>query len=191
MSGRLRIVAGTLGGRLFDCPQVCARPTTDRVREALFSTLTSQLGSFEGLSVCDAFAGSGALGFEALSRGAMRAQFFETDMQVIATLQRNAVTLGVRDGVHISRRNVLGKGIDGPFAPYNVVFLDPPYETPAEEVLRMLEKATEDNALAPDALIVYEHATERDALPESRTFTPVKSKAYGKTTISLYATSNS
>src|SRR5947208_1335701 len=92
----MRIIAGKWRGRILEAPPgMGTRPTADRVREALFSMLASRLGSFEELRVADLFAGSGALGFEALSRGAAYATFVESDPKAAAAIRRNAEKLGV------------------------------------------------------------------------------------------------
>src|SRR3954467_12446516 len=98
----MRIIAGRWRGRPLLAPTGQAtRPTADRVRESLFSMLASRLGSFEGLRVADLFAGSGALGFEALSRGAAHATFIEHDAQAARRIKRNAERLGAADRVRI------------------------------------------------------------------------------------------
>ena len=119
----MRIVAGKWRGRTLEAPPgVGTRPTADRVREALFSMLASRLGSFEDLRVADLFAGSGALGFEALSRGAAHATFVESDPKAAAAIRRNAEKLGV------SVQVLAGSALSLPRAePFDLVLADPPY----------------------------------------------------------------
>jgi 16S rRNA (guanine966-N2)-methyltransferase len=121
----MRIIAGALGGRTIEAPPgLGTRPTADRLRETLFSMLASRLGSFEGLRVADLFAGSGALGLEALSRGAATATFVENDGQAAATIKRNAAKLGVPDRADI----VFGSALSLPRRePFDLIFADPPY----------------------------------------------------------------
>ena len=121
----MRIVAGEWRGRSIDAPPgAVTRPTADRVRETLFSMLASRLGTFEGLRVADLFAGSGALGLEALSRGAASATFIESDAQALASIRRNAEKLGASTRVQI----VAGSALALPRRdPFDVVFADPPY----------------------------------------------------------------
>jgi len=121
----VRIVAGEWRGRSIDAPPgAVTRPTADRVRETLFSMLASRLGTFEGLRVADLFAGSGALGLEALSRGAASATFIENDAQALASIRRNAEKLGASTRVQI----VAGSALALPRRdPFDVVFADPPY----------------------------------------------------------------
>jgi 16S rRNA (guanine966-N2)-methyltransferase len=123
----MRIIAGIWRGRSIDAPaRQGTRPTADRVRETLFSMLVSRIGSFEELRVADLFAGSGALGFEALSRGASSATFVERDANASAAFRRNAEKLGALDKVRI----ILGSVLDlPPCEPFDLVFADPPYRS--------------------------------------------------------------
>jgi 16S rRNA (guanine966-N2)-methyltransferase len=119
----VRIIAGKWRGRPIEAPPGNAtRPTSDRLRETLFSMLASRLGSFEDLGVADLFAGSGALGLEALSRGAASATFVESDLKAAAVIKRNAEKLGAL--VQILTGSALSLPRTGPF---DVVFADPPY----------------------------------------------------------------
>jgi 16S rRNA (guanine966-N2)-methyltransferase len=121
----MRIIAGEWRGRVIAAPPgESTRPTADRVRETLFSMLASRIGPFEGLRVADLFAGSGALGFEALSRGAAHATFVENDAKAIAALRNNAAKLGAADRVQITARSALSLP---PAAPFALIFADPPY----------------------------------------------------------------
>src|SRR3954453_13777573 len=119
----MRIIAGKWRGRLLEVPPgVATRPTADRARETLFSMLTSRIGSFEDLRVADLFAGSGALGFEALSRGAARATFVERDSAAAAAIRRNAGRLGVWGQI------VRGSAFSLPRSePFDLSLADPPY----------------------------------------------------------------
>jgi 16S rRNA (guanine966-N2)-methyltransferase len=121
----MRIIAGAWRARPLEAPPGHAtRPTADRARETLFSMLASRLGSFEDLRVADLFAGSGALGLEALSRGAASATFVENDAQAIATIKRNARKLGAEDRVEVRGGSALALPTADPF---DLVFADPPY----------------------------------------------------------------
>lgn len=127
----MRIIAGQWRGRPIVAPRGDAtRPTADRTREALFSMLTSRVGSFEGLAVADLFAGSGALGLEALSRGAASCLFVEQDRAAIDALRANAEKLGVRPDVRAT--SVLALGIAP--RPLDLIMMDPPYGTGAGAV---------------------------------------------------------
>lgn len=124
----MRIIAGAWRGRTIVAPKGDAtRPTADRTREALFSMLTSRLGDFEGLSVADLFAGSGALGLEALSRGAESCLFVEHDKPALDSLRANIAKLGAKADVRAQSVLTLGPAAK----PYDLILLDPPYGTGA------------------------------------------------------------
>ena len=119
----MRIVAGKWRGRPIEAPPgLGTRPTADRVRETLLSMLASRLGSFEDLRIADLFAGSGALGFEALSRGAASATFVENDAKAAAIIRRNAEKLGASVQLLASSALALPRS-----EPFDLVFADPPY----------------------------------------------------------------
>jgi 16S rRNA (guanine966-N2)-methyltransferase len=121
----LRIIAGEWRGRTIDAPPgQSTRPTADRVRETLFSMLASRLGAFEDLRIADLFAGSGALGFEALSRGAAHVTFAESDAQAAAIVRRNADRLGASQRVQIRGGSALTLPRSEPF---DLILADPPY----------------------------------------------------------------
>lgn len=121
----MRIIAGAWRGRTIDAPPGAAtRPTADRVRETLFSMLGSRIGSLDGLRVADLFAGSGALGFEALSRGASQVTFVENDSRAAATIRRNAHKLGAGERLRILPTSALALPKSEGF---DLIFADPPY----------------------------------------------------------------
>ena len=127
----MRIIAGQWRGRPLAAPKGDAtRPTADRTREALFSMLASRVGSFEDLAVADLFAGSGALGFEALSRGAASCLFVEQDRAALDALRANAEKLGVRADIRATSVLALGPAPK----PMDVILMDPPYGTGAGSV---------------------------------------------------------
>jgi 16S rRNA (guanine966-N2)-methyltransferase len=150
----MRIIAGTWRGRTIEAPPgQSTRPTSDRVRETLFSMLASRLGSFDELRVADLFAGSGALGFEALSRGAARVTFVESDAKASAVIRRNAEKLGAADRVQI----VSGSALTPPRSqPFDLIFADPPYaESSGTGVVEAVSKA---DWLAPGGWLSIETA---------------------------------
>ena len=129
----MRIIAGEWRGRRIAAPKGDAtRPTADRTRETLFSMLVSRLGSFDGLRIADLFAGSGALGLEALSRGAARCVFVEQDSAALAAIRANIETLAARDQGAVRAGSVMALG-PSPES-YDLLLLDPPYETGAGQV---------------------------------------------------------
>ncbi|MDL2339837.1 MAG: 16S rRNA (guanine(966)-N(2))-methyltransferase RsmD [Pseudomonadota bacterium] len=122
----MRIIAGAWRGRLIEAPPgIATRPTADRVRETLFSMLVSRIGGFEDLRVADLFAGTGALGFEALSRGAASVTFVERDSKAVAAIRANAARLGANAQVTVLASSALSLPRGGPF---DLVLADPPYE---------------------------------------------------------------
>ncbi len=122
----MRVIAGQWRGRALQAPKgQITRPTADRVRESVFSMLISRIGSFEGLRIADLFAGSGALGFEALSRGAAQCSFVDHDRTAIDTIRANAATLGASTRCDILSQSAAR--VRDATAPADVLFLDPPY----------------------------------------------------------------
>jgi 16S rRNA (guanine966-N2)-methyltransferase len=147
----MRIISGQWRGRaLVAPPGEETRPTADRVREALFSMLTSRLGSFEGLRVLDGFAGTGALGLEALSRGAAHATFIERDAAAVKALRQNITAMKANADVIAAPIESLGPAR----APSDLILLDPPYATGlgATALIRLAEQGW----IAPHALISVE-----------------------------------
>jgi 16S rRNA (guanine966-N2)-methyltransferase len=129
----VRVVAGAYRGRRLEAPRGRAtRPTSDRVREALFSIL----GPIEGLRVLDLFAGSGALGIESLSRGAAEAVFVDSDARAIAAVRRNLDAIGVEAPVH--RRDAFA-WLAGASGAFDLVFADPPYSSASRAAARLSE----------------------------------------------------
>lgn len=187
----MRIIAGEYKGRVLQAPKGDAtRPTTDRVREALMSTLISIRGSLEGEVVLDAFAGSGALGLEALSRGARHVTFYEKNAAALRVLRANIDSLMVAQSCYTVRHaDVLKTPPRGFVAPYGLVFLDPPYALKATDMCAFLRGIDEAGLLALEALISYEHGKSADSAVEgafdSLQWEPVSHKHYGDTTITI------
>lgn len=151
----LRIIAGEWRGRKLQAPAGdTTRPTADRTRETLFSMLTSRLGSFEGLAVADLFAGSGALGLEALSRGAATCLFAEQDAAAIRTLRANIAALRAADRCDVRAASVLALGPAK--APFDLILLDPPYGSGAGGVA--LDKLARLGWIGPATWISLETA---------------------------------
>ena len=124
----MRIIAGAWRGRSIEAPPgMTTRPTSDRAREGLFSMLASRIGSFEDLRVADLFAGTGALGLEALSRGAAHCTFVEQDRKAVTMLERNLAKLGGADRADIRAQSV--EHVPAPARPVDILFMDPPYDS--------------------------------------------------------------
>ncbi|VWX51834.1 16S rRNA (guanine(966)-N(2))-methyltransferase RsmD [Novosphingobium sp. 9U] len=156
----MRIVAGEWRGRPLVAPEgVATRPTSDRTRETLFSMLMSRLGSFEGLRVADLFAGSGALGLEALSRGAAHCMFVEQDPAAIRALRKNITNLRAQEQCDVRATSVMAMGaLRG--EPLDLVLLDPPYQTGAGSVA--IDKLTRLGWIAPSAWVSLETSHKED-----------------------------
>jgi 16S rRNA (guanine966-N2)-methyltransferase len=156
----MRIVGGRLRSRPLAGPTSDAvRPTSDRSREALFNILAHAYGDpVSGARVLDLFAGTGALGLEAISRGAAHALFVDEGVQARALLRQNIETLGLGGITRIFRRDATKLGPAHPLEPFDLVFLDPPYGKGLAE--KALASAREGGWLKPEALIVVEEAAE-------------------------------
>lgn len=158
----MRIVGGRLKGRRLKAPSTDAiRPTTDRAREALFNILEhSHFGALDGARVLDLFAGTGALGLEALSRGASYAHFVETDAQARGLIRGHLEAFGLNGSAKIYRRDATNLGPIGTLSPFDLVFLDPPYGQGLGE--RAITAALDGGWLAPGALIILEEASSAE-----------------------------
>ena len=175
----MRIIAGVWRGRtLLSPPGTATRPTADRVRETLFSMLASRLGSFEGLRVADLFAGSGALGLEALSRGAAFATFVENDAKAAVAIKANATQLGALDRVQILGGSALALPRSEPF---DLIFADPPY-APGSGTVAVAAVAAA-NWLAPSGWMAVETARGDTVDPGSWTIDATRDVGRAKLTL--------
>ena len=189
----MRVIAGKYKGRSLKAPDGRGtRPTTDRIKESLFSSIISHFGDLDGACVLDAFAGSGALGIECLSRGASSVVFFEQDKTALRVLKANIGMLGVsEDAARVRNADVLANPpVYG--TSFNLVLLDPPYAYEATSILSFLHTLQQKGMLADDALIAYEHSANVDLetllAGAQAPLRVVSEKNYGKTTaISLLA----
>jgi 16S rRNA (guanine966-N2)-methyltransferase len=155
----MRIISGQWRSRPLIAPKgEVTRPTADRTRETLFSMLTSRLGSFEDLRVLDLFAGSGALGLEALSRGAAHCTFVEQDHPALDALEKNIVKLSAKDKSDVRKSSVMSLGTA--IKPADVIFIDPPYLSGAGSVA--LDKLMRFGWFAPSAWISVETSIKED-----------------------------
>lgn len=185
----MRIIAGAASGRRLAVPRSGTRPTSDRVREALFSSLSSSFGGWEGVRVLDLYAGSGALGLEALSRGAAHVTFVERSPRAVSILRANIATVGIPGTDVVVREALATVSGAAPTEPFDLVLADPPYDIAVEDVRDVLSALarpgwTADNALA----IVERSARARDepwpAHEECSTYWELlRRKDYGDTSL--------
>ncbi|WP_296679261.1 16S rRNA (guanine(966)-N(2))-methyltransferase RsmD [Novosphingobium sp.] len=176
----MRIVAGEWRGRKLQAPTgETTRPTSDRTRETLYSMLVSRIGTFEGLAVADLFAGSGALGFEALSRGAATCLFAEQDPAAIRALRANAAALRAADRCDVRAASVM---MLGPLkAPLDLILLDPPYGSGAGAVA--LDKLVRLGWIGPATWISLE--TSEKEVPQVKSLKQVAERKVGKARLTL------
>jgi len=180
-----RIVAGVAGGRRLSVPAGRGtRPTADRAREGLFATVLAIRGPLDGARVLDLYAGSGAVGLEALSRGASDVLLVESDARAARVIQANieAVRLPGARLVTSRAERVLARG-PGDHPPRDLIFADPPYVTSADEVQRMLTALRDRGWLAPGALVVVERATRSGPVTWPAGYLPDRSRGYGEATL--------
>lgn len=181
----MRVVAGRFRGRTLVAPQgQTTRPTSDRARQALFDVLAHApwAPEIEGARVIDAFAGSGALGFEALSRGAAFCLFVETDEAARGSIRDNVEALGLFGETRVHRRDAteLGQRPASAGPPFNLAFLDPPYRQGLGE--RALASLSAGGWLAPSATVLFERAADEPP-PEAPGFEPLDHRTWGAASV--------
>jgi len=181
-----RIIAGSARGRRLAVPQSGVRPTADRVREALFSAIESRVGPLGGLRMLDLYAGSGAVGLEALSRGAAHVLLVERDRKALEVVRANVAAVGLPNAV------VLGADVSSltssapptsAVAPYDVVFLDPPYELGDDVVEPVLGGLARNGWLGEGSLVVVERARRRRGRTWPEGYEPGRDRDYGDTRV--------
>ena len=175
----MRIVGGAAGGRRIAVPPgTGTRPTSDRVREALFSSLESEFGSFNGLAVLDLYAGSGAIGLEALSRGAARAVLVESDRRAADVIAANVRAIGL-PGAKLLTRPVEKVAAGDSLGPFDLVYADPPYKLETAELQDVLTELAENGWLADDAVVVVERG-KREPWEWPEGFAALRDRKYGE-----------
>lgn len=181
-----RIISGMAGGRSLRVPASGTRPTSDRVREALFSSIDAAIeGNWSRQKVLDLFAGSGALGLEAASRGAMDVVFVESNAKAVAVLRENVRTIAgaMREsGETEPACSVQAQSVESwiPQYEYTLTFVDPPYSMTDVHLRGLLERLASAGAFAPDSLVVVER-DRRSASPFPESISLWREKAYGDT----------
>ncbi|MEU4999466.1 16S rRNA (guanine(966)-N(2))-methyltransferase RsmD [Streptomyces sp. NPDC021622] len=178
-----RVIAGTAGGRRLAVPPGNGtRPTSDRAREGLFSTWQAFQGTLDGARVLDLYAGSGAVGLEALSRGAAHTLLVETDARAVRTIRENVKALGL-PGAEV-RAGKAAQIVQGgtPSAPYDLVFLDPPYAVTDDDLREILLTLRAESWLTDDALVTVERSTRGGEFSWPDGFEALRSRRYGEGT---------
>ncbi len=187
----MRVIAGAAKGRKLLSPAGSRiRPTSDRVKEALFSIITGMLGSFPGISVLDIFAGTGNLGIEALSRGAARAVFIDNHHDSVALVNKNLRLSGFSDKSRVLCKDAVAalKTLEKSEGPFRLVFIDPPYHKDLpEKVLRCLSTST---LLDENPVIVAELSSKDQIGEEFGPLRQVDRRTYGDTALVFYTKSD-
>lgn len=178
-----RIIAGVAGGRRIAVPPRGTRPTTDRVREALFNVLTARL-DLTGFSVLDLYAGSGALGLEALSRGAASVLFVESDHRAAHVLSRNIATLGL-PGATLRRAPAATVLAGGTAAPVDLILADPPYDLGATEIEALLAAVARYGWAQSGTVVAVERASGAASFDWPAQWEPWPQRIYGDTRLEL------
>jgi 16S rRNA (guanine966-N2)-methyltransferase len=179
-----RIIAGAARGRRLAVPPgTRTRPTSDRAREGLFATITAVHGPLRGATVLDLYAGSGAVGLEALSRGAAQVLLVESSPAAARVIRANITAVGLPGARLVTGRvaAVLARG-PGAGTAFDVVVADPPYATGDDETGAMLGALRAGGWLAPGALVAVERATRSGPLPWPAGYAPGRSRRYGEAT---------
>jgi 16S rRNA (guanine966-N2)-methyltransferase len=176
-----RIVAGTAKGRRIAVPPRGTRPTTERVREALFNALESRI-ELADARILDLYAGSGALGLEALSRGAAHVTFVEADRRAAQLVRTNAHELGFR-AVRLERAKVETLLARPAERSYDVVLADPPYDLTTDTLDAVLQALVRHGWLSPGAMVIVERGARGGEFPWPKPLVPLNARRYGDTTV--------
>lgn len=179
-----RIIAGQWKGRTLKVPPSVTRPTSSRVREAIFSSITHQLETFDEIRVLDLYAGSGALGLEAISRGAEFATFVDSDRNACDCVKGNAQQLGARNlsVVQNSVAKFLAPETDANSMRSDLVFIDPPYALSDTEIANIIDLLDKHGWLNDEALVVVERSS-KSTVKWPSSFEALQNKTYGDTSI--------
>jgi 16S rRNA (guanine966-N2)-methyltransferase len=179
-----RVIAGAAGGRRLAVPPgTGTRPTSDRAREGLFSSWESLLGSLAGIRIADLYAGSGAVGLEALSRGAAHALLVEADGRAARTVRENVKALGLPGAeVRTGKAEQIAAG-PAPDAPYDLVFLDPPYAVTDVDLREILLTLRAGGWLSGDVVVTVERSTRGGEFGWPPGFESLRSRRYGEGTL--------
>jgi 16S rRNA (guanine966-N2)-methyltransferase len=182
----MRIIAGVAKGRSLSSVAGATRPTSDRAREAIFSSLTSEFGDFLGLHILDLFSGSGAMGLEALSRGASLVHCVEKDDAAAKTISTNnalvqkAQPVGVFHLFHMAAQKFVDTSAQNQ---YHFVYIDPPYDFPDADLVEVLERLLANNFYKDGAVIAVERASKSPQPVWPVGYEPSRTKVYGQASI--------
>jgi 16S rRNA (guanine966-N2)-methyltransferase len=179
----MRVIAGSLKGRRLKAPTWDSlRPTSDKLRETLFNVLAARIA---GARVLDGYAGTGAIGIEAISRGASMVTFVENDRRAATLVAENLAHCGVENGYAIVRARVEQAVENVPAGSLDIAWFDPPYDEPAEAVTVVIARTAE--LLAPDGVVVVEHAKRRELPKAAGALTRRRQIISGDSALSFYA----
>ncbi|GAM11046.1 putative rRNA methyltransferase YlbH [Geobacter sp. OR-1] len=187
----MRVISGTAKGRHLAPPaDRRVRPTTDRIKEALFSILTSFFGDLDRLSVLDLFAGTGSLGIEALSRGAAKAVFIDNNKVSAALVKENLRSTGLSGSAEVIQADVIQAlaKLDNQNRKFDLVFADPPYGMGLAD--KFLDKISATTLLAEGALVVVESGAKENFPLEERCLRQIDRRVYGDTALTFFATTD-
>jgi 16S rRNA (guanine966-N2)-methyltransferase len=183
---QLRIIAGVAKGRILGAVAGATRPTSDRAREGLFSSLASEFGTFEGLHVLDLFGGSGAIGLESLSRGATSVHIVEKDDEAQKTIETNFEIVKKSNptgNFHLYGMSAERFLKDAPKDKYHLVYIDPPYDFSNQAVEDVLSALHDYEFLSSDAFVAVERTTRGAQFIWPDAYVPARERKYGQATI--------
>lgn len=176
---RVRLIAGKFGGRILDAPDTSkTHPMSERIRNALFNSIGDEI---DGAGVMDAFAGSGAVGLEALSRGAQRVTFLERDRIAGKVIAKNIETLGCRDQARLIKASVTAWSENNPSEQFDLIIADPPYHDPQFSTVSRLF-----SHLKPGALMVLSHLGRGEAPTGTKGIVVVDNRSYGTASLTFF-----
>jgi 16S rRNA (guanine966-N2)-methyltransferase len=187
----VRVIAGAARGRRLLSPAGSRiRPTSDRVKEALFSIITAMIGSFSGISVLDVFAGTGNLGIEAISRGAARAVFIDNHQDSVTLVKKNLHLTGFSDISRVLLKDAVTalKTLENSDGPFRLVFIDPPYHKELPE--KVLQYLSTSNLLDEKPVIVAELSSKDTIIKEFGRLYEFDRRTYGDTALVFYTISD-
>jgi 16S rRNA (guanine966-N2)-methyltransferase len=180
----MRIIAGSAKGRVLAQPAGVTRPTSDRTREGIFSSLESEIGACEGIAFLDLFGGTGAVGLEALSRGAIEVVVVEKDEKAAAVCRANyeLVSKSTSGKFSVIRKSVDSfLELESSKAPLrDVVYIDPPYEMTNDAIVKLLEKIISCGILASDAIVIVERSSRTEPFQWPPGLVALKERKYGE-----------